>query len=110
MIIHAMLPNDATGTGTWNFNLGGKIYTVTGSEDITYTAVKVPVGTYIVGAQFIPDDNGATIDLENCTVSVPTVTGGQLPVTATPWYNLLFAGAVLSVMGIAFLLRRKFYE
>lgn len=104
MIIHAVLPNDQKGTGTWNFNLGGKIYTVTGNEDITYTAENAPVGTYEVGAQFIPDDNGDTVDLESCTVSVATTTGGQLPDTATPWYNLLFIGAISSILGIVALM------
>jgi LPXTG-motif cell wall-anchored protein len=110
MTIHAKLPNDVKGTGTWIFNLGGKIYEVKGSEDITYTAENVPVGTYRVGAQFIPDDNGETVDLALCTVSVPTVTGGQLPNTATPWYNLLLFGAVVSVMGSAVWIRRKIRE
>lgn len=100
MIIHAVLPNDVKATGTWNFDLGGKIYTVKGSEDITYTAENTPVGTYKVGAQFTSDDNGETVDLESCTVSVATVSGGQIPDTATPWYNLLFVGAVLSIIGI----------
>jgi LPXTG-motif cell wall-anchored protein len=110
MIIHAMLPNGAKGTGTWIFNLGGKTYKVNGSEDITYTAENVPVGTYKVGAQFIPDDNGKTVDLALCTVSVPTVTGGQLPNTATPWYNLLLVGTVLSLIGTAVWIKRKIHE
>lgn len=109
MIIHALLPNDAKGTGTWVFNIGGKTYKVKGSEDITYTAVNVPVGTYKVDVQFIPDDNGEIVDLASCTVSIPTVTGGQLPETSTPWYNLLLVGAILSMIGVAFSIRRKIH-
>jgi LPXTG-motif cell wall-anchored protein len=109
MIIRAVLPNDAKETGTWIFNIGGKNYEVKGSEDITYTAKNVPVGTYKVSVQFIADDNGETIDLGSFTVSVPTVTGGQLPETSTPWYNLLLVGTVLSMIGLAILIRRKVY-
>lgn len=107
MDIHATLPNDVIGTGTWNFNFGGKIYTVKGSESINYTAVNVPVGTYAVSAQFVPDDQGETINLDMCTVSVPTVSGGELPDTATPWYNILFLGALLVVLGSAVFINRK---
>ena len=106
MIIHAWLPNDAKGTGTWVFNVGGKTYKVKGNEDITYTAVNVPVGTYKVDVQFISDVNGEVIDLASCTVSVPTITGGSLPETSTPWYNLLLVGAVLSILGLAFFIRK----
>ena len=109
MTIRAVLPNDAKETGTWIFNIGGKTYEVKGSEDITYTADNVPVGTYKVSVQFIADDNGEVIDLGSFTVSVPTVTGGQLPDTSTPWYNILLVGTVLSMIGLAILIRRKFY-
>jgi LPXTG-motif cell wall-anchored protein len=105
--INAKLPNDATGTGTWNFNLGGKMYKVNGNEAISYKVMGAPVGTYKIGAQFKPNNNGPIVNLESCTVSVPTITGGQLPNTATPWYNLLFIGAVLSTIGGVFWSRRK---
>jgi len=110
LIIRAVLPKDAEETGTWIFDIGGQIYEVRGSEDITYTADNVPVGTYKVNVQFIADDNGEIIDLGSFTVSVPTVTGGQLPETSTPWYNLLLVGTFLSLIGLAFLIRRKVYE
>jgi len=48
MIIHAVLPNDVKATGTWNFDLGGKIYTVKGSEDVTYTDTIMAQQTKIV--------------------------------------------------------------
>jgi len=105
-----MLPDDAKGTGTWNFSLGGKAYQVKGSEDVTYTAVDVPVGNYQVSAQFTPDNNEEIVELALCTVSVPTVTGGQLPDTATPWYNLLLIGAALMIMGAIVWSRRKLHE
>jgi hypothetical protein len=34
-------------------------------------------------------------------VVAETVTGGRLPDTATPWYNLILVGALLSVAGAA---------
>jgi hypothetical protein len=32
-------------------------------------------------------------------VAVGTVTGGQIPRTATPWYSILLAGVVLMLLG-----------
>ena len=109
MLIHATLPNDAKGTGTWSFNIGGKTYKVKGNEEITYTAINVPVGTYTVAVKFIPDNNREIVNLTLCTVFVPTVTGGELPETSTPWYNLFLVGAVLTITGIALLIRRKIH-
>jgi LPXTG-motif cell wall-anchored protein len=107
MNITAKLPNEAKGVGTWNFNLGGKMYKVNGNELINYKVTGAPVGTYKIAAQFTPDNNGPIVNLESCTVSVPTITGGQLPNTATPWYNLLFIGALLSIIGGVVWSRRK---
>jgi len=39
-----------------------------------------------------------------------TVTGGQLPVTSTPWYNVLLAGAVFVMVGAAGWKIKKKYE
>jgi uncharacterized repeat protein (TIGR01451 family) len=38
-------------------------------------------------------------DTASVQVAVSTVTGGELPKTATPWYNILLAGAVLMLLG-----------
>lgn len=38
-------------------------------------------------------------DTSSVRVTVGTVTGGQIPRTATPWYNLLLAGALLILLG-----------
>ncbi|HSI66167.1 MAG TPA: ice-binding family protein [Planococcus sp. (in: firmicutes)] len=108
--IHATLSDDTKGAGTWIFDIGGKMYEVRGTEEITYTAEGVPAGTYRVNVQFIADNNGEKIEVGSTTISVPTVTGGQLPDTATPWYNLLLGGTFLSLIGSAFLLRRRVYE
>lgn len=39
-----------------------------------------------------------TVSLES-TVTTGTITGGRLPKTATPWYNMLFAATILVVIG-----------
>jgi hypothetical protein len=44
---------------------------------------------------------GAVAATAAVTVPVSTVSGGVLPKTATPWYNLLLAGAVLALVGVA---------
>jgi LPXTG-motif cell wall-anchored protein len=41
----------------------------------------------------------AVSDTASVLVAVRTVTGGQIPKTATPWYNILLAGAVLMLLG-----------
>lgn len=109
LIINVMLPNNETGTGTWNFNLGGKTYSVKGNECVSYTAASAPVGTYQISAQFVPTA-GLSSNLAAVTVSVPTVTGGKLPNTATPWYNFLLIGAILALVGAVVWRVRKVYE
>jgi len=47
------------------------------------------------------------------TTPVPvtkTVTGGKLPKTSTPWYNLLLAGIILMLVGAGVWITRKVYE
>lgn len=50
----------------------------------------------------------STVDLDGAqtlaaaaqtSAAVVTVTGGRLPTTATPWYNVLVAGLVLTLLG-----------
>ncbi len=47
----------------------------------------------------------ATVIVTQPTITPPTVThtitGGTLPATATPWYNLLFGGALFMLLGAA---------
>ncbi|MDB5053912.1 MAG: hypothetical protein JWM44_1962 [Bacilli bacterium] len=109
LIIHAKLPSAAKGNGTWNFNLGGKAYSVSGTEDITYTVIKPPVGTYKTTAEFVSNCGPANV-FESATITVPTVTGGQLPNTATPWYNMLLIGTLLMLVGAFVWRRRKLHE
>jgi len=52
----------------------------------------------------------ATVVVTPPVVGTPTVTGGQLPKTATPWYNVLLAGAALTLIGAVGWRSRKRYE
>jgi len=101
-----VLPNGTKASGIWTFNLGGKIYKVNGTEEVTYTAIDPPAGTYITTVQFDSNCAQSTVHLLSPTIIVPTVTGGQLPNTATPWYNFLLLGSVLTFVG-AVIWRRK---
>jgi LPXTG-motif cell wall-anchored protein len=106
-MVQAELPDKIKGTGIWSFDLGGKTYAVNGSEDVTYTIVDPPVGTYGVVASFAPDCGKPVVALSAATITVPTVTGGKLPNTATPWYNFLLLGAVMLFIGGLMIWRRK---
>ena len=41
-----------------------------------------------------------------------TVTGGEIPITSTPWYNVLLVGAALTLIGAVswLIIRKKIYE
>ena len=57
--------------------------------------------------------NGLTAtDVANTrvVVSSATVPGGELPNTATPWFNILFGGCALILLAAAFWRIRKLYE
>ena len=41
------------------------------------------------------------------TEESPTINGGELPKTASPWYNLLLAGVALTLLGVVGLKTRK---
>jgi len=70
------------------------------SETWIYTGKVNLRSTTINTATVKGSANGMTAtDVAFATVVV-TVTGGQLPKTSTPWYNLLVAGVVLIFIGI----------
>ena len=105
LLIHTKLANDAKGTGTWTFNLGGKVYTVLGNECVAYVISDAPVGTYKIVVQFTQID-GPSIYFESPPLTVPTVNGGKLPNTASPLYNLLLVGFIIILIGAVSLRRR----
>lgn len=45
--------------------------------------------------------NGPCATVATSTPTPPTESGGELPKTGTPWYNLLLAGVVLTLIGVA---------
>lgn len=94
--------------GTLTFTLGGKTYQVETKDDgsFDYTVADAAPGTYAVAGVFTTDD-GDDVALSPVSVTVPTVTGGTLPDTSTPWYNVMAAGALLAAGGAFALLRRK---
>jgi hypothetical protein len=51
-----------------------------------------------------------TVVVTQPEVDTKTVTGGQLPKTATPFYNILIAGTVLTIIGAVGLKIKKIYE
>lgn len=109
LVINASLPDNVKATGMWSFNLGGKVYSVEGTECVSYIVSDAPVGTYSITSQF-SSEVGNDINLSPVTVTVPTVIGGQLPETATPWYNLLLIGAVLILISTVMWRRKGHYE
>lgn len=69
---------------------------------VTEPVITPPIATppaVTVSAETTPEVTAAVITPEVVAPVTQTVNGGQLPKTATPWYNLLFAGMVLSLIG-----------
>jgi len=56
-------------------------------------SVTVPVSGTTGGTQ------GGTPPVSSRTTTSTTITGGKLPNTATPWYNILILGSVLTIAG-----------
>ncbi|MGB4593976.1 MAG: ice-binding family protein [Coriobacteriia bacterium] len=70
----------------------GETWVYTGTMRLTATTTNT--------ATVIASEGGTTVsDTASVVVPVSTVSGGQIPKTATPWYNILFAGAVLMLLG-----------
>jgi hypothetical protein len=94
------------------YTLVAGTYTVSESASDTYAASYSGDSDASGNITLAPGDN-KTVTITNTyipstapiTVPVSTVSGGVLPKTATPWYNLLLAGAVLALLGAAGLWR-----
>ncbi|HZK61123.1 MAG TPA: ice-binding family protein [Anaerovoracaceae bacterium] len=83
------------------------------SEAWIYTAQVTLYQTTTNIATAKGDANNITaIDTSQATVVVvpTTITGGELPVTSTPWYNIFFAGFALILAGVMVLGIRRHYE
>jgi hypothetical protein len=68
------------------------------------TSIAAQTGATIQG-QLLARNGAVTLDTNTITnglcaaAPVSTVTGGEIPTTATPWYNVLLAGAALVLIG-----------
>ncbi|GGG24023.1 hypothetical protein [Paenibacillus abyssi] len=100
LVIVTMLPEDMQQQGTWRFDIGGQVYEVEGEGNMVYTIDRAPAGTYAIAGEFMTADQESYV-LGDQVVNVPTMTGGVLPDTATPWYNLLLIGMLLVLAGAA---------
>lgn len=67
-----------------------------------------------VQGQLLARNGAVTLDTNTITngfcEATPTVTGGQLPKTSTPLYELLLIGAILTLVGALGFRKRKSYE
>jgi uncharacterized repeat protein (TIGR01451 family)/LPXTG-motif cell wall-anchored protein len=88
MILNATTTNTATAKGSAN----------------GITATGIASATVVVTAPVVVKPT-----VPGGKVVATTVTGGQLPKTSTPWYNVLLAGAVLTLIGAAGWITRKIY-
>ena len=79
-----------------------------GSRTVTDTASAIVVVSGPVASAPIAQPTPAGITTP--AVITTTVTGGQLPTTATPWYNILLIGVVLMSIGTLGWKGRKHYE
>jgi type VI secretion system secreted protein VgrG len=116
-----------TDLGSSHIHAGeGKIYTITPDEG--YSIADVLVNGVSVGAvtsyNFVGVNSNQTIraifsetitdevtedtTVTTTTLATSTVTGGQLPKTSTPWYNILIAGIALILIGaVSWIITRK---
>lgn len=70
----------------------GETWVYTGTMHLTATTTNTATVT--------ASEGGTTVsDTASVRVAVSTVTGGQIPKTATPWYNALVAGIALMLLG-----------
>jgi uncharacterized repeat protein (TIGR01451 family) len=70
----------------------GETWVYTGTMRLTATTTNTATVIASVGETTVSDT-------ASVVVPVRTVSGGQIPKTATPWYNILFAGTVLMLLG-----------
>lgn len=79
------------------------LYTATTTLSVTTTNIATVTGYY----NGLPTTDTATARV---AVTRRTTTGGEIPDTATPWYNLLLAGAVLTFLGALGFTTRKSHD
>jgi len=85
--LDATTTNIVTATGEFN----GATATDTASVTVTVTPVSGPVETTVTPS--------ATVTVNSKSGTAGTISGGKLPKTATPWYNILLMGVGLVLVG-----------
>jgi hypothetical protein len=116
------------GTNFFRTNLQNGIYYVVEKSapegygiDSTVRTVTISSGdatvTFVNGASSATTTTAevAVVVAAETTTTTPapvttTVTGGKLPKTYTPWYNVLIAGFILTLIGAVIWIIRKVYE
>lgn len=93
---------DADSNGNITLSSGDVKTIIITNDDIAVVLATPPVVSPIVQPTTVTPTTGVPID----STPEQTITGGELPRTATPWYNLLLAGALLLLVGV-FGLRTK---
>lgn len=90
-ILGVTTKNTATATGSANDMTASD--TAAATVVVTVPVVATPSAAIIVNGE-IPLDT-----ITPPAAPAPTITGGELPKTASPWYNLLLAGTALMLIG-----------
>ena len=100
-IVYEEPTNGYRGVWSGNISTGGGV-SLSAGQDLTVTRTNYDMGTSAVAP--------VTVVTPTPDVSAPvteTVTGGQLPNTASPWGNWLLAGSFLMLVGVVGLISRK---
>ena len=100
-IVYEEPTNGYRGVWSGNISTGGGV-SLSAGQDLTVTRTNYDMGTSAVAP--------ATVVTPTPDVPAPvteTVSGGQLPNTASPWGNWLLAGSFLMLVGVVGLISRK---
>lgn len=74
----------------------------------TTTTAAAPTTTTVTTETTTTETTTAETTTTTAAPATTTITGGQIPKTSTPWYNVLIAGAALTLIGaVGWLITRK---
>jgi len=80
----------------------GETWRYTANARLTATTTNTATARGIGNGVTVVDTAVTTVRVTDSGDDTPgTVTGGQIPNTATPWFNILFMGAALALLGAA---------
>lgn len=87
----------------------GETWIYTATADLTATTTNTATATGSSNNVTATDTAIATVVVAGSDTATTTPTGGLLPDTATPWYNVLLAGFVLALLGAVGLAAKRIY-